>query len=73
MHYMKSNFYSSFNSIFHRVAKFQNKLIVLHLVSAYCMPYLLYATGCLGLNVTQVRSIVHMAVCSIAYLSHNWC
>lgn len=70
LHYMKSNFYSSFNSIFHRVAKFQNELIVLHLVSAYCMPYLLYATECLGLNVTQLRSIEHTWQCAVSHIFH---
>jgi len=38
----KSNFYSSFNSIFHSAASYQNELVVLHLVSAYCKSYLLY-------------------------------
>jgi len=40
----KSNFYSSFNSIFHSAASYQNELVVLHLVSAYCKPYLLYGS-----------------------------
>ena len=29
--YMKSNFYRSFNSVFHRVARCQNELVVLQL------------------------------------------
>jgi len=31
--YMKSNFYCSFNSVFHRVARCQNELVVLQLTS----------------------------------------
>jgi len=31
--YMKSNFYRSFNSVFHRVATCQNELVVLQLTS----------------------------------------
>ena len=37
----KSMQYYSFNSVFHRVAKFQNKLVVLQLVTTFCQPYLL--------------------------------
>jgi len=56
----KSNFYSSSNSIFHSAASYQNELVVLHLVSAYCKPYLLCACSeCIDLNVTQIRSIEH--------------
>jgi len=36
----KSNFYSSFNSIFHSAASYQNELVVLHLVYAYSKPSL---------------------------------
>ena len=43
--YMKSNFYCSFNSVFHRVARCQNKLVVLQLVTSYSQPYLLYCTN----------------------------
>jgi len=32
--YMKSNFYHSFNSVFHRVAWCQNELVVLQLVTS---------------------------------------
>jgi len=53
----KSNFYYSFNNIFHSAASYQNELVVLHLVSAYCKPYLLYGSECMDLNVTQIRSI----------------
>jgi len=54
----KSNLYSSFNSIFHSAASYQNELVDLHVVFAYCKPYLLCAT----VNVrtyTQIRSIEH--------------
>jgi len=44
LHYMKSHFYSSFNSIVHRSKNSHDELVILHLVSAYCKPYLLYST-----------------------------
>jgi len=50
----KSNFYSSLNSIFHSAASYQNELVVLHLVSAYCKPHLLYGSECIDLNVAQM-------------------
>jgi len=53
-------FCSSFNSIFHSAASYQNDRVVLHLVSANCKPYLLYGSECLDLNVTQIRSIEHI-------------
>jgi len=40
----KSNFYSSFNDIFQSAASYQNELVVLHLVYAYCKQYLLYGS-----------------------------
>ena len=68
--YMKSNFYSSFNSVFHRVAKFQNELVVLQLVTTFCQPYLLYCVECLELSVTQLRSIEHTWLCAISHIFH---
>ena len=70
LHSTKSHFYSSFNSIFHSSKKFQNEVVILHLISAYCKPYLLYATECLGLSVTQLRSIVHTWQCAISHIFH---
>jgi len=68
--YMKSNFYRSFNSVFHRVARCQNELVVLQLVTSYCQPYLLYCTECLELSVTQMRSIQHTWLCAISHIFH---
>ena len=70
LHFMKSPFYSSFNSIFHRSKKFHDELVIMHLVSAYCKPYLLYATDCIGLSVTQMRSIEHTWQCAISHIFH---
>jgi len=74
--YMKSNFYCSFNSMLHRVARFQNELVVLQLVTTFCQPYLVYCTECFDLSVTQLHSIEHtchyMALCYITYLQHFW-
>ena len=70
LQYMKSNFYCSFNSVFHRVARFQNELVVLRL--AFCQPYLLYCTECFDLSVTQLRSIEHTWLCAVTYFSRYW-
>ena len=68
LQYMKSNFYCSFNSVFHRVARFQNELVVLRL--AFCQPYLLYCTECFDLSVTQLRSIEHTWLCAMSHIFH---
>ena len=62
LQYMKSNFYRSFNSVFHRVARFRSEIVILQLVTSFCQPYLLYCTECLGLTTTQIRSINHSDV-----------
>jgi len=67
---MKSHIYSSFNSIFHRSKKFHDELVILHLVSTYCKPYLLYAADCVGRSVTQLRSIEHTWQCAISHTFH---
>jgi len=51
----KSNFYSSFNSICHTAASNRNKLVALHIVAAYCKPYLLYSSESMELNAAQMR------------------
>ena len=43
--YMKSNFYRSFNGVFHCVARCQNELVALQLVTSYSQLYLLYCTN----------------------------
>jgi len=53
LHYVKSRFYKSFNSIFHRAGRVRNELVTLHLVSAYCKPQLLYVTESLNLSATE--------------------
>jgi len=59
---MKSKFYMAFNGIYHRVCKLKNELVhgklkneLVHvqMMNSFCKPYLLYATECLGLTVTQ--------------------
>ena len=57
--YCKAKFYRAFNGLFHRAAKLRNEITTLHLVSSYCKPHLLYATECLALSVTQMRSLQH--------------
>jgi Reverse transcriptase (RNA-dependent DNA polymerase) len=66
----KSNFYSSFNNIFHRVSMCKNELVALHLISAYCKPYLIYGTECIDLNITQIRSIEHTWQTAISHIFH---
>jgi len=50
---MKSKFYMAFNGIYHRVRKLKNELVHVQMMNSFCKPYLLYATECLGLTVTQ--------------------
>jgi len=76
LHHAKCKFYASFNSVFHHVARFQNELVVLHLVSAFCRPHFLYVTECCNFNITQQRSHEH-TWCSaishnISHFSYNW-
>lgn len=68
LHYMKTRFYKSFNSIFHRVGKVKNELVTQHLVSSYCKPHLLYATECLGLSATQMRSLQNAGQCATSHI-----
>ncbi len=70
VHYAKSNFYSKFNSVFHKGAKFHNELILLHIVAAYCKPYLFYCTEGLDLSVRQLRSLDHAWCCAISHIFH---
>ena len=65
---MKTKFYAAFNGLFHRAAKMKDKLIVLHLVSAYCKPYLLYGTECFTLTVTQSRSLCHTWLTAVSHI-----
>jgi hypothetical protein len=66
----KSHFYLRFNTIFHQAAKLKNEIIMLHLVSTYCKPYLLYGSECLGLGITQQRSLSHTWQCAISHIFH---
>jgi len=68
LQYMKSNFYRSFDYVFHHVARLHNEIVILQLVTAFCQPYLLYCTGCLGLTVTQIRSINHTWQCAMSHI-----
>ena len=65
---MKTKFYSAFNGLFHRIAKMTDKLTVLHLVSTYCKPYLLYGTECFTLTVTQSRSLCHTWLSAVSHV-----
>jgi len=60
LQYMKSNFYRSFNSVFHPVGRFHNDIMILHLVASFYQPYLLYCTECLGLANTQIRAMSYL-------------
>jgi len=64
----KAKFYRAFNGLFHRAAKLRNELTTLHLVSSYCRPHLLYATECLALSVTQMRSLHHTWQCAVSHI-----
>ena len=66
--YMKAKFYRAFNSLFHKCSKLRDELVTLQLVSAYCKPHLLYATECLGLSVTQMRSLQNTWQCAVSHV-----
>lgn len=68
INHMKKRFYATFNGIFHRVKNMRDELTTLHLVSTYCKPYLLYATECLNLSVTQIRSLCHTWQCAVSHV-----
>jgi len=73
MQYMKSNFYCSFNSVFHRVARFHNELVVLGLQLVTTFVNLIYYTArteCFDLSITQLRSIEHTWLCAISRIFH---
>jgi len=55
--FMKSKFYKAFNGIYHRVCKLKNELVSVQMMNSFRKPYLLYATECLGLTVTQMRIV----------------
>ena len=54
--------------MFHKSSKFRDELVILQLVSAYCKPHLLYATECLGLSVTQMRSLKNTWQCAVSHV-----
>lgn len=68
LHHMKAQFYKSFNSVFHRACRLKDELVTLHLVSSFCRPHLLYATDCLGLTVTQMRSLRNTWQCAVSHI-----
>jgi len=41
---------------------------MLHLVNSYCKLYLTYATECLGLTVTQMRSLRNSWQCAVSHI-----
>jgi len=45
-------------------------VVTLQLISAYCKPHLLYATECLGLSVTQMRSLRNAWQCAVSHVFH---
>ena len=65
---MKTKFYASFNGLFHREAKMKDNLTVLHLVSTYCKPYLLYGTECFTLTVTKSRNLCHTWLTAVSHI-----
>ena len=66
--FMKSKFYRAFNGIYHRVCKLKNELVSVQMINSFCKPYLLYATECLGLTVTQMRSLRNSWQCAISHV-----
>ena len=54
----KKKFYSSFNGIFGKIGRVASeKVMVLNLISAKCIPCLLYASEALPFNSSQLKSL----------------
>ena len=68
LHYTKVKFYKSFNCLFHKAGRLKDELVTLHLVSSFCRPHLLYATECLGLTATQMRSLRNTWQCAVSHI-----
>ena len=68
LQFMKRKFYSAFNGVFHRIARMKDELTALHLISAYCKPYLLYGTECFNLTITQSRSLCHTWLTAVSHI-----
>jgi exonuclease III len=68
LQYMKKKFYTAFNGLFHRLAKMNDELTALHIVSAYCKPHLLYGTECFNLSTTQSRSLCHTWLTAVSHI-----
>jgi len=49
----KRKFYSAFNAIYGRIGRFASEEVTLNLISANCIPCLLYASEALSLNSAQ--------------------
>ena len=65
---LQSISYRSFNAVFHKVPKSKDEWVTLHLVTSYCRPYLLYATECVGLSVTHMRSLRNTWQCAVSHV-----
>jgi hypothetical protein len=55
----KSKFYSSFNSIYSKISKVKNPIVILNLISSIALPCLLYNTEALPLNITTAKELDH--------------
>ena len=52
----KTSFFRAFNAVFGRIGRSASEEVVLHLISAKCLPCLLYGTDVCPVNKTQQRS-----------------
>ena len=57
LHERKSNFFSSFNSIYRRCSSANPETVIMTLISSYCKPYLLYGVEALNLCQSMIRSL----------------
>ena len=53
----KRKFYSLFNGIFGKIGRVASEKVILNLISAKCIPCLLYATEALPFNSSQLKSL----------------
>jgi hypothetical protein len=53
----KKSFYRSFNAIFGKVGRRASEEVVLHLVTAKCLPVLLYSLDVIPVNKSDIKSL----------------
>jgi len=70
LHYMKCNFFRSFNSVYQKCCRANRETVVLQLVQFFRKPHLLYATECLQLSHTAIIKLTSAWFCALSEIFH---